>query len=141
MRYMQMNVYNIHKQNPVIWGLMLVCVSLDMFELWANAQNPEVLSRFACSVMPLAKLATPTVSHELLNFIDTQCLGVAKEPAPSITFYMLKTVLAFIAVVPSWMYWIRYYPNGSKVLMEKYVQMFRNGAGLWKRLWQVAIGF
>lgn len=92
-----------------------------------------MLSRFACTVLPLAKMASPVTSKELLGFVHTQCLGeLAQEPAPAVIFQMLKMTLAFLSVVPLWGYTYVFMREKIIGTRKKYTRLFREKNGLLK---------
>jgi hypothetical protein len=72
-----------------VWCFVLF-FTLDVIDIWGRSENPPMVARLACSVLPYTTLARYVASDSLINFAVEQCTTSPSEPAFSIAFSLVK---------------------------------------------------
>jgi hypothetical protein len=72
---------------------------LDADYFWDGHYAPERLGRFACSMVPFAKLGASVLSHMLFHSATAQCSDLPSGPAISAILLALKMSVALTAPI------------------------------------------
>lgn len=72
---------------------------LDVDYFWDGHYAPERLGRFACSVVPFAKLGASVLSHMLFHSATAQCSDSPSGPAISVILRSVKMSVALTAPI------------------------------------------